>query len=62
MFENEPSLLSILARFRGNRQQALDYCIENAMRYPALSEEYAVLAEKLMPDHQRATKAATAGE
>jgi len=61
MYENEPSLLAILARFQGNREQALDYCIETAMRYPMLSEEYAVLAEKLMPNHLRASKAAAAG-
>jgi hypothetical protein len=57
----EPTLLSVLARFKGNRQQALDYCIETAMRYPNLSEEYAVLAEKLMPEHYRIDHAAAGG-
>lgn len=42
-----PTLLAILSRFRGDRQQALDYCIETAMRYPHLRQEYAALANQL---------------
>jgi hypothetical protein len=42
-----PSLLAILARFNGNRNQAWAYCMALAIAYPHLTEEYSAHMEVL---------------
>lgn len=41
------SLLAVLARFNGNRNQAWAYCVALAIAYPHLTEEYSAYMEVL---------------
>jgi hypothetical protein len=42
-----PSILAILSRFNGNREQAYMYCASLAFAYPRLAEEYLGYMEAL---------------
>jgi hypothetical protein len=44
----EPSLKAILARFNGDRQQAIAYCEYVAIEHPRLIEEYQGYAALLL--------------
>lgn len=47
-----PSTYKILARFDGDRQQAVEYCQRLASEYPALFTEYNQYAE-VIKNHER---------
>jgi len=44
----EIAIKAILARFGGDREQAWQYCIETANKYPALRDEYQTYAAELL--------------